>query len=279
MQFALFHTWHLKETIEIAPGVPVLDLLDGAAIGGSGGQSKHEVEAQAGYTNNGLGFRLSGNWQSPTRVDGALGTPTSTLNFGSLTTLDLRVFANFGQMPELVRDHPFLRGSRLTLSFTNLFGIGDNTKANQAANFGVTRQVATAPQRIGMGTPSITASSTVGSTILTSGDNSGALALESLITKNRSFGAAGGLAAQTGSLADYAASFYQNLSTRSNSITQAQATQDDRLQEAQSRVAANSGVSLDEELMNLTTYQQAYAAGARLLTVVDQLYDTLLKIQ
>lgn len=121
MQFALFHTWHLKETIEIAPGVPVLDLLDGAAIGGSGGQSKHEVEAQAGYTNNGLGFRLSGNWQSPTRVDGALGTPTSTLNFGSLTTLDLRVFANFGQMPELVRDHPFLRGSRLTLSFTNLF--------------------------------------------------------------------------------------------------------------------------------------------------------------
>ena len=44
-------------------------------------------------------------------------------------------------------------------------------------------------------------------------------------------------------------------------------------------MAANSGVSLDEELMHLTTYQQAYAAGARLLTVVNQLYDTLLQIQ
>ena len=38
-------------------------------------------------------------------------------------------------------------------------------------------------------------------------------------------------------------------------------------------MAANSGVNLDEELTNLTTYQQAYSAGARMLTVVDQLYN------
>jgi flagellar hook-associated protein 1 FlgK len=62
-------------------------------------------------------------------------------------------------------------------------------------------------------------------------------------------------------------------------VTQNQTTQDDRLQEAQSRMADNSGVSLDEELTNLTTYQQAYSAGARMLTVVDQLYQTLLQIQ
>ena len=37
--------------------------------------------------------------------------------------------------------------------------------------------------------------------------------------------------------------------------------------------------SLDEELTNLTTYQQAYTAGARMLTVVDQLYQTLMQIQ
>ena len=204
------------------------------------------------------------------------GAATFTLNAdGSITTAKSALYSDY-QLN--VTGDSTQRGDTGT-SFTTLFGLGDNNLANQAANFGVTRQIANAPQRIGMGQPGITAASTTGSTILTAGDNSGALALEALITKNRSFGAAGGLAAQTGSLADYAASFYQNLSTRSNSITQAQATQDDRLQEAQSRVAANSGVSLDEELMNLTTYQQAYAAGARLLTVVDQLYDTLLKIQ
>ena len=34
---------------------------------------------------------------------------------------DLRIFASLGQMPELVRDHPFLRGTRVTLGLTNLF--------------------------------------------------------------------------------------------------------------------------------------------------------------
>ena len=44
-------------------------------------------------------------------------------------------------------------------------------------------------------------------------------------------------------------------------------------------MSSNSGVNLDEELTNLTTYQQAYSASARILTVVDQLYHTLLQIQ
>ena len=91
--------------------------------------------------------------------------------------------------------------------------------------------------------------------------------------------AAGGIAAQVASLSDYAATFYQNLSTQSNIITANQTTQDDRLTEAKSRVSSNSGVNLDEELTSLTSFQQAYAAGARILTVVDQLYQTLLQIQ
>ena len=49
--------------------------------------------------------------------------------------------------------------------------------------------------------------------------------------------------------------------------------------EAKSRVSSNSGVNLDEELTSLSSYQQAYAAGARILSVVDQLYQTLLQIQ
>jgi flagellar hook-associated protein 1 FlgK len=80
-------------------------------------------------------------------------------------------------------------------------------------------------------------------------------------------------------LSDYAAGFYQNVSTQSNTVTSNQTTQDDRLAEAQSRIATNSGVNLDEELTNLTSYQQAYAAGARILSVVDQLYQTILQIQ
>ena len=62
-------------------------------------------------------------------------------------------------------------------------------------------------------------------------------------------------------------------------MTANQATQDDRLNEANARVSSDSGVNLDEELTALTSYQQAYAAGARLLSVVDQMYKALLDIQ
>jgi flagellar hook-associated protein 1 FlgK len=118
-----------------------------------------------------------------------------------------------------------------------------------------------------------------GDSIVLAGDNSGAIALQNVITSARSFAAAGGISAQTASLSDYAAAFYQSLSTQSNAVTQNQTTQDDRFQEAQTRMSANSGVNLDEELTNLTTYQQAYSAGARILTIVDELYNTLLQIQ
>ena len=48
--------------------------------------------------------------------------------------------------------------------------------------------------------------------------------------------------------------------------------------EAQSRRSGVEGVNLDQELISLTTYQQAYNASARLLTAAKDMYDTLLAI-
>ena len=165
------------------------------------------------------------------------------------------------------------------MSFTTLFGIGASAKAGQAEDFSVTSAVAGAPQRIGLATPSITSASAAGDAIVSGGDGSGALALQNVISQTQSFSAAGGISAESATLSDYAAAFYQSVSDQSNAVTQNQTTEDDRYQEAQTRMSSNSGVNLDEELTNLTTYQQAYAAGARILSVVDQLYSTLLNIQ
>lgn len=164
------------------------------------------------------------------------------------------------------------------VSFTSLFGIGAQQVANQAANFSVTPLVANSPQNIPLTTPTITSGSVAGNTIIESGDSRGAIALENVPTRTINFPAAGGIAAQAASLSNYAAAFYQNLSTQSNMVTAKQATEADRLQEAQSQLSSNSGVNLDEELTNLTTYQQAYSAGARVLNVVNQLYQTLMQI-
>jgi len=120
LQLAVYHTVHLRDRILIHDNGPALDLLNGDAIGSSGGQPRHEVQAQAGLTHNGLGARLSASWQSATRVDGGL-TGAQSLRFSDLTTINLRLFANLGQQQALTGKMPFLRGSRLTLSVTNIF--------------------------------------------------------------------------------------------------------------------------------------------------------------
>ncbi len=64
-------------------------------------------------------MRLTGQWQSPTTVTGGLGTTTGDLHFSGLATANLRLFADLGQQPSLVK-HRWARGMRVTLSVTNL---------------------------------------------------------------------------------------------------------------------------------------------------------------
>ncbi|WP_443970494.1 TonB-dependent receptor [Sphingobium sp. CR28] len=122
LNFAVFHTWVLSDRAVLRDGQPEIDLLNGGTIGASsGGVSRHKIEVQSGFSQAGLGFRLTGNWQSGTRVDGVTGFPSTTLNFGDFMTADLRLFANLGQMPKLVEKVPFLRGSRVSFIVDNVF--------------------------------------------------------------------------------------------------------------------------------------------------------------
>jgi flagellar hook-associated protein 1 FlgK len=165
------------------------------------------------------------------------------------------------------------------MSFTQLFGIGVNQTTLQAASFSLNPQIAAAPQRLAFAQPQITPASVAGDAIVTHGDNTGVLALQNVGNARQSFAAAGGIAAEVASLSDYVGAFYQDVATRGMAAQANQTAQDDRLTEALSRQASTSGVNLDEELSNMMIYQQSYAAGARMLSVVQQLYDTLLHIQ
>jgi iron complex outermembrane receptor protein len=120
LNFAFYHTWHFTDRVEIAPSVPVIDLLNGGAIG-SGGQSRHELEGQFGYSNNGIGARLSVNWQSGTRVVGGTAATPNTLNFSSLATANLRLFFDPTTRLDLIAKHKWLMGTRFVVSVDNLF--------------------------------------------------------------------------------------------------------------------------------------------------------------
>ena len=122
LQLGLYHTWRFTDSVLIRPGVPELDFLSGSAAGSRGGRPRHELELQAGLFKNGLGARLTADWQSATFVRGgpvAGGGTGDDLFFDDFATVNLRLFADLGLQP-FAREHPFLRGMRVSLSIDNL---------------------------------------------------------------------------------------------------------------------------------------------------------------
>ena len=165
------------------------------------------------------------------------------------------------------------------MSFTQLFGLGITQAAAPATNFSVNPAITAQPGLLAFGQPSIDASTAAGDAVVSHGDARGILALQNLSSVRQSFAQVGALGAQSSTLSDFAGAFYQDVATRSQTASAANTAQTDRLTEAQSRQSSNSGVNLDEELSNMMMYQQAYSAGARMLDVVQKLYDTLLQVQ
>jgi hypothetical protein len=122
LQLALYHTWHFTDSVLIRPGVPELDFLEGSAGSSRGGRPRHELELQSGLFKNGLGARLTANWQSSTFVRGgpvAGGGTGEDLFFDDFATVNLRLFADLG-LQKFARERPFLRGMRVSLSIDNL---------------------------------------------------------------------------------------------------------------------------------------------------------------
>jgi len=130
LQVGVYHTVAFRDDVQIAPGLPRLDLLDGAALGAGGGEPRHQVDLQANYSRAGLGASLNAGWQSATRIRGA--TPDADLRFSDLATVDLRLFADLGLQP-WAREHRWLRGARLTLSIDNLFDARQEVRAADGA--------------------------------------------------------------------------------------------------------------------------------------------------
>jgi flagellar hook-associated protein 1 FlgK len=56
-----------------------------------------------------------------------------------------------------------------------------------------------------------------------------------------------------------------------------QSAQQTLVTQVQSQRSSTSGVSVDEELVNLITYQQSYVAATRVVTAADQMMQYLLQ--
>lgn len=157
---------------------------------------------------------------------------------------------------------------------SELFGIGAAEQATAASSYQVNPTIAANPMNMPLATLDLSAG--VGKPVVAAGDGSGATALAALANAKTSFGAAGTLPAMTTTLTQYAANLAGALGQQTSAADSADTAAAAVQSEAQTRLQSVEGVNLDQELVNLTTYQQAYNASARLVQASQSMITTLL---
>lgn len=136
LRFSIYHTWRLSDEIVIRRGLPILDQLDGAAISSRTGWARHEIQAQGGYSRNGLGVNLNATWKDKTWVNGGA-TGGQTLYFSDLATINVSGFANLNSSQKaLVAKYPILKNGFVMLNVENIF----NARQSVRDQSGVTPQ-------------------------------------------------------------------------------------------------------------------------------------------
>jgi flagellar hook-associated protein 1 FlgK len=85
----------------------------------------------------------------------------------------------------------------------------------------------------------------------------------------------GNVGGRTVTLAGFAADILQDQASRTADIEKTVQAQKGVQEQLELRAQNQSGVNIDEELARLSTFQQAFNANARVISVVDELFSTL----
>ena len=159
------------------------------------------------------------------------------------------------------------------VSMSELFGLG-GARASRSGGFSVRGDIVKDPTRLALAQLNLGAAA--GTPALSKNDGSGGRLLAKADQNAASFAAAGGSGAVNMSLARYAAEFSGEIGGKAT-IAKTRATNANTLyQEASARRSSVEGVNMDEELVLMTTYQQAFNASARLIQAASEMYDTLI---
>ena len=164
------------------------------------------------------------------------------------------------------------------LSLSQFFGLGTAMRQTQAAGLGIRSDISTNAAKLSLAELDLLPTTSPGDVVLGVSDNRGALKLAGIANANFSWGAAGNLAAGTMSIGEYVAQVMGSQSDLLNAAKADQIYRQDVSEEIGARKSSAEGVNIDEELSNMMVFQQAYNASARLMTVVQQMYDTLFDV-
>jgi flagellar hook-associated protein 1 FlgK len=162
------------------------------------------------------------------------------------------------------------------VSLSALQGLNAAATGGRAVETTVSSAIASDPGRLAVARP--VAGAAIGDRLVESGNADGVQALLDARDATRSFPAAGSMTAQSTSLSLYAA----RLGGEAGRIA-GDAQRDADGAKAVATAAADrrsqiEGVNLDDELVKMTTFQNAYAAAARVIKAASDMYDILLQI-
>ena len=160
------------------------------------------------------------------------------------------------------------------VSLTELFGIGAGVRSSRADGFSVRSDINANPAKLAVAQLNLGAAA--GATALSAGDGRGALLLADAGQKAANFQGSGGLTLAAQTVSRYAADMSGDIGARAVAAKTRSETSAAIQTEAKARQSGFEGVNLDEELVNMTTYQQAFNSSARLIQAAKDMYDVLL---
>lgn len=158
-------------------------------------------------------------------------------------------------------------------SVSELFGLGVIERSNRSNLLKVDRAVDGDPMKLALATMDLTVAA--GQPAVRAGDGSGARLLAAAGDVTTSFAAAGEMGASNMTLTRYASEFGGSVGRQAQAADTRKQSAESVASEASARRLSVEGVNIDEELVRLTTYQQAFNASARMIQAAKELFDVL----
>lgn len=160
--------------------------------------------------------------------------------------------------------------------FSDYFGLNDLVTATSASDIAVNSSILSGINGLQLATLDSSSSLTTGSSVLSSGSATVVNAFYSALTASRTFSSTGGLAATTGSFADYASAIVSDVATKASQASANYTAKETAQSTYANSLSSQSGVNLDEESANLSTLQNQYSAASALISAVNTMFSALI---
>ncbi len=159
-------------------------------------------------------------------------------------------------------------------SVSQLFGIGVVQRSARASSFSVDQAIVANPMKLALAKLDLTVPA--GQASLRPGDGQGAVAIAASGNVTTTFQPAGTLGQVNVTVSRYASQFGGAVGRQAASAATQTKSADAVKTEAVNRRQSVESVNLDEEMVALQTYQQAFNASARMIQATKDLFTTLL---